>query len=125
MGSAANKALVREYLKAFNQRDRETMSDLMADDVVEHGIRDELNGIDRILEFLDAHFNTFPDYMGTTEAIIAEGDMVLSAISPLGRILASIAISNQPVIPSNGLGSQCIVSMIMMKLRKSGLKKTG
>ncbi len=76
MGSDANKALVREYLRAFNQRDRETMSDLLADDVVEHGIREELNGSDRILEFLDAHFNTFPDYSGTTEAMIADGDMV-------------------------------------------------
>lgn len=76
MASEANKQLVRRYLKAFNDRDHETMSDILADDVVEHGIRDELKGIDRILEFLEAHFDTFPDYSGTTEAIIADDDMV-------------------------------------------------
>lgn len=76
MSPEENKELVRQYLKAFNRRDTEEMSELLTEDVVEHGITEELHGIDRILEFLDAHFDTFPDYAGTTETALAEGDTV-------------------------------------------------
>lgn len=72
----SNKQLVRDYLDAFNSRDRETISELLAEDVVEHGIHRELHGPEEVFEFLDAHFKTFPDYAGSTEQIIAEGDVV-------------------------------------------------
>lgn len=71
-----NKDLVRRYLNAFNDRDRDTMRQLLADDVVEHGIHEQLDGPDEIIEFLDTHFQVFPDYAGETEAIIAEDDLV-------------------------------------------------
>ncbi|AGB39722.1 ester cyclase [Natronococcus occultus] len=74
--TGSNTELVREYLAAFNDRDRETLSELLADDVVEHGIHDELHGVDELLEKLEAHFEPFPDYSGTTEAIVAEDDLV-------------------------------------------------
>jgi steroid delta-isomerase-like uncharacterized protein len=72
----SNRDIVRRYLKAFNDRDRDTMSDLLDDDVVEHGIHEELHGVEEILDFLDAHFDTFEDYSGTTQAIVAEDDLV-------------------------------------------------
>lgn len=72
----ANKSIVRNYLSAFNDRDRETLSNLLADDVVEHGVHETLRGIDEILDVLDAHFSPFPDYNGTTEAITGEDDLV-------------------------------------------------
>lgn len=72
----ANKDLVRRYLNAFNDRDHETLAELLAEDVVEHGIHDELHGVDEIVDFLGAHFETFPDYSGTTDAMVAEGDTV-------------------------------------------------
>jgi steroid delta-isomerase-like uncharacterized protein len=76
MPTEDNKQLVRRYLKAFNEQDREALSALLADDVVEHGTHEELHGPEEIFEFLDAHFETFPDYAGTTDAMIAEGDTV-------------------------------------------------
>jgi steroid delta-isomerase-like uncharacterized protein len=72
----SNKDLVRRYLNAFNDRDRDTLSELLADDVVEHGIHDELHGVDEILEFLQKHFDTFNDYSGSTESMVAEDDIV-------------------------------------------------
>lgn len=72
-----NADVVRDYLNAFNDRDRETMTELLAADVVEHGIHEELHGVEEILEFLDAHFQTFPDYAGTAEAIVAQDDTVV------------------------------------------------
>lgn len=71
-----NKDLVRRYLNAFNDRDEATLADLLSEDVVEHGIHTTLRGVDDVLEFLRSHFDVFPDYSGTTEAIVAEGDTV-------------------------------------------------
>jgi steroid delta-isomerase-like uncharacterized protein len=76
MSLEANTDLVRRYLNAFNDRDHETLSELLADGVVEHGIHEELHGVDEILGFLDSHFEAFPDYSGTTDAMVAEGDTV-------------------------------------------------
>jgi steroid delta-isomerase-like uncharacterized protein len=72
----SHKDIVRQYLAAFNDRDREALSDLLADDIVEHGIHETLEGQEEILEFLDRHFDVFPDYSGTTETMVAEGDTV-------------------------------------------------
>ena len=68
--------LVRSYLDAFNQRDRDRLAEHLAEDVIEHGVHDELRGVGEILEFLDAQFERFPDYSGATEAMVAEGDLV-------------------------------------------------
>jgi len=72
----SNKDIVRQCLAAFNDRDKEGLSGLLADDVVEHGIHEKLEGDEEILEFLDRHFDIFPDYSGTTETVVAEGDTV-------------------------------------------------
>jgi len=77
MSIEENKELVRTYLKAFNDRDRDTLSEVLAEDVVEHGVSDELRGLDEIMGFLETHFEIFPDYTGTTEAMVAEGDTVV------------------------------------------------
>ena len=71
-----NTELVRRYLDAFNERDEDTLSEVLAEDVVEHGAYEELHGPEEILKFLDAHFETFPDYSGTTDAVLAEDDTV-------------------------------------------------
>jgi len=72
----ANKQLVRRYLAAFNDRDWETLGELLAPDVVEHGVHDELHGVEEIVDFLGSYFETFPDYSGTTESVMAEDDLV-------------------------------------------------
>ena len=80
----ANKDLVRRYLNAFNDGDRDTLADLLAEDVVEHGIHDELHGPDAILEFLQRHFDVFSDYTGDTKAMVAEDDTVVVRYSVSG-----------------------------------------
>lgn len=79
-----NKDIVLSYLDAFNDRDEELLTDHLADDVVEHGAHDELEGVDEILAFLEAHFRTFPDYSGETEAMLAEDDLVAVQYSVSG-----------------------------------------
>jgi len=68
--------VVRRYLEAFNDRDRETMTELLADDVVEHGSHAKLHGADEVVDFLDSYLDIFPDYAGETERMVAEGDTV-------------------------------------------------
>jgi len=71
-----NKALVRRYLNAFNDRDRDTLSDVLADDVVEHGVHEEFHGPEDVIEYLDSHFQAFPDYSGEAGLVVAEDDVV-------------------------------------------------
>lgn len=73
----ANKELVRRYLNAFNDGDWDALSDFLAEDVVEHGVHEELHGVDEVIEFLQRHFDVFPDYSGDTRAIVAESDTVV------------------------------------------------
>ena len=80
----SNKALVREYLKAFNDRDQDTLSSSLAPDAVEHGIHEIHEGEEAIVQLLDAHFTAFPDYRGRTHAIIEEGDTVAVRYSAEG-----------------------------------------
>lgn len=78
------KAVVRTYLEAFNDRDRETMADILADGVIEHGVHEVLHGYEDIVGFLEAHFEAFPDYTGTTHAMTAEDDLVTVRYSASG-----------------------------------------
>jgi len=71
-----NKELVRQYLNAFNDRDRDTMAELLTDDVIEHGAHEELDGFEEIVDFLDRYFEVFPDYSGTAEAVLTDDDIV-------------------------------------------------
>lgn len=70
------KEIVRTYLSAFNDQDQETLREILADDVVEHGVHDVHHGPDEVVELHQSHFDVFPDYSGSTEAMVAEDDMV-------------------------------------------------
>ena len=84
VSAADNKELVREYLNAFNERDESTLADLLADDVVEHGIHEELRGPEEVIDFNRRHFEMFPDYTGSTETMVTEGDTVVVRYSVRG-----------------------------------------
>jgi len=79
-----NTELVRSYLRAFNHRDWEALTDYLAPDVVEHGVHDTLDGPDEIVAFLRSYFEVFPDYEGRTETTVAEGDTVAVRYSATG-----------------------------------------
>lgn len=71
-----NADTVRRYLRAFNDREWGTLRDLLADDVVEHGAHEEFHGPDEIVAFLQEYFEVFPDYSGSTERLLVDGDTV-------------------------------------------------
>jgi len=79
-----NKHLIRRYLTAFNDRDRDTLEQLLDDDVVEHGVHGDIRGPEEMIAFLDTHFELFPDYTGNADLITAEGDVVTVRYSAEG-----------------------------------------
>ena len=82
--SVDNEDLVRRYLAAFNEREWETLSGLLADDAVEHGVHETLQGPDEIVSFLQRYFETFPDYTGTTESVVTDDGAVVVRYSASG-----------------------------------------
>lgn len=71
------KELVRRYLNAFNDKDRDALSDLVADDVVEHGTHWEVEGFEEFMTYVEENVTTFAEYTGTTEEMVAEDDTVV------------------------------------------------
>ncbi|MFB6227938.1 MAG: ester cyclase [Halobacteriales archaeon] len=79
-----NKQLVRRYLDAFNDKDREALSDLVDDDVVEHGTHWEVEGFEEFMTYVEENVDIFADYTGSTETIVAEEDTVVVRYSVSG-----------------------------------------
>jgi len=75
--AAENEELIRRYLNAFNEREWDTLEGTLADDVVNYGVHEELHGPDEIVDFLQDHFDKFPDYTGTTEDMVVDEDTVV------------------------------------------------
>lgn len=75
---------VKRYLSAFNDRDHETLRDSLADDVVEHGVHDVLRGAEDIVDYLERHFQAFPDYTGRSHEMCSDGEIVTVRYSARG-----------------------------------------
>lgn len=71
-----NKDLVRQHFKAINERDREGMAELYAEDVVVHSGPRELHGIEDVLQNWWAQLEAVPDLTDTIELLLAEDDKV-------------------------------------------------
>jgi len=71
------KDLVRDYLRAFNEQDRDTLSELLVEGIVEHGSHEKRRSFEDIMAYLDARFQTFPDYSGSTNEMGAEDELVI------------------------------------------------
>lgn len=72
-----HKELVRRYLDAFNDKDRDALAELVADDVVEHGTHWEVEGFDEFMAYVEENVDTFAEYVGSTHQMVAEGDTVV------------------------------------------------
>ena len=74
-----NKAVIRRFLDAWNNRQPEAFDELVAADVVRHcqatpGI--EVRSLDQLKEFLHQDTAVFPDSVQTITHLLAEGDLV-------------------------------------------------
>lgn len=72
-----NKEIVRRLTEAWNERDREAMGALYADELVIHGAETTVREKEAQLEGEWGFFESFPDISATTEELLAEDDTVL------------------------------------------------
>lgn len=77
----ANKALVRGYIKAYNERDLDLIDHFVAPDYVDHSNNVGREGLKQLMAM---GLKAFPDWHETIEDIIAEGDKVWVRLSYTG-----------------------------------------
>ena len=74
-----NKAVIRRFLEAWNNRRPEAFDELIAPDVVRHCQATpavKISSLDQLKEFLQQDTATFPDSRQTIVHMVAEGDLV-------------------------------------------------
>jgi len=75
MSLEENKAIVRRFIEAYNNRNLDLFDDLVAPDYVDHTNK-FIQGLESLKQVFRLGFNAFPDWHETIEDIIAEGDKV-------------------------------------------------
>jgi predicted ester cyclase len=73
MSLEENKAVVRRFIEAYNNRNLDLFDELMAPDYFDHTNQVGPEGLEQLMKMA---FKAFPDFHETIEDIIAEGDKV-------------------------------------------------
>jgi len=81
MSLEENKAIVRRFIEAYNERNLDSFDEFIAPDYVDHTNKVDREGLKKLF---DMGFKAFPDWHETIEDIIAEGDKVWVRLSYTG-----------------------------------------
>jgi steroid delta-isomerase-like uncharacterized protein len=78
-----NEAIIRRWIEAYNERDRQTEADLLAPEYVAHvpGAPEPLVGLEAWTQFSGSFAQTFPDLRLTVEDIFSAGEMVAARVA--------------------------------------------
>jgi steroid delta-isomerase-like uncharacterized protein len=78
-----NKAVLRRWIEAYNERDLQAEADVLAPDYVAHvpAVSGPLEGLEAWRQFSGSFAEAFPDIRLTIEDIMAEGDMVAARVA--------------------------------------------
>ena len=82
MSVAENKALVRRFMQAYNERKMGIFEELVAEDYIDHVF--EQTGRDALKSLFTMAFEGFPDWYEAIEDIIAEDDRVWVRVKATG-----------------------------------------
>jgi steroid delta-isomerase-like uncharacterized protein len=82
MSSEENKAIVRRFMEAYNDRDMDIFDELVAPDYVDHVFEQE--GRENLKQLFTMAFEGFPDWYEAIEDIIAEEDKVWVRVKATG-----------------------------------------
>jgi steroid delta-isomerase-like uncharacterized protein len=77
-----NKAIVRRFMDAYNNRELEIFDELVAEDYIDHVF--EQQGREYLRQLFTMAFEAFPDWYEAIEDIIAEGDKVWVLVKATG-----------------------------------------
>jgi steroid delta-isomerase-like uncharacterized protein len=78
MSTEDNKALMRRWMEAFNQRTLAVYDELCAPDFVLHSASTTMQGLEPYKQNLSMFLTAFPDLQFVIEDMIAEGDRVVN-----------------------------------------------
>jgi steroid delta-isomerase-like uncharacterized protein len=78
-----NKAVLRRWIEAYNERDLEAEAAVLAPDYVAHvpAVPGPLEGLEAWRQFSGSFAEAFPDIRLTVEDIFSEGDMVAARVA--------------------------------------------
>ena len=82
MSSEENKAIIRRFIDAYNNRDLDIFEELVTPDYIDHVF--EQQGREGFKKLFTMAFEGFPDWHEAIEDIIAEGDKVWVRIKATG-----------------------------------------
>jgi C-1 hydroxylase len=82
MSLEKNKAIIHKAIEALNERNVDALDELFASDCVDH--TRQLQGLEAVKQYMTMLCNSFPDFHGTIEDIIAEGDKVWVRVTYTG-----------------------------------------
>lgn len=83
MSPEENKAIVRRFMDAYNERRIEIFDELVAEDYIDH-VHGGQRGRDSLRVLFTLAFQAFPDWYESIEDIIAEGDRVWVRVKATG-----------------------------------------
>ncbi len=122
MSLEENKAIVRKFIEAYNQRNLDLIDDFVAPDYVDH-----TNKVDRegLKQLFNMGFTAFPDWHETIEDIIAEGDKVwirakstgthtgeFMGIAPTGKKLTTEMVDIYRIVDGKHIEGRFIVDQL-------------
>ena len=83
MSAEENKAVIRRWIEAYNERDLEAEANLLAPDYVAHvpAVPGPLEGLEAWRQFTGAFSEAFPDIRLTIQDILSEGVMVAARVA--------------------------------------------
>jgi steroid delta-isomerase-like uncharacterized protein len=78
-----NKALIRRWIEAYNERDLQAEAEVLAPDYVAHvpAAPGPLEGLEAWRQFSGSFAEAFPDLRLTVEEIFSEGEMVAARVA--------------------------------------------
>ena len=82
MSLEENKAIVRRFIEAYNNRNLDLFEELVAPDYVDH--QHQQQGREPFIKLFTLAFEGFPDWHEAIEDIIAEGDKVWVRVKATG-----------------------------------------
>ena len=82
MSSEENKAIVRRFMEAYNNRNMDIFDELVAEDYIGHVF--EQKGREYLKQLFTMAFEAFPDWYEAIEDLIAEDDKVWVRVKATG-----------------------------------------
>ena len=115
MSLEENKAIVRRFMDAYNNRNMDIFEELVAPDYYDHVF--EQQGRENLKNLFTMAFEGFPDWYENIEDIIAEGDKVWLRVKATGTHTGAWNLFGAILPPT---GEKVILNMVFIWRLESG-----